>query len=165
VVVRAGLCIGMNRNGAGHSFCAPAVAVVIAAARFMPAVCGVFGSRSQAWTTRIPSCFQRSSLILVVRPEGRRLFRSEFAPMKVAYVDMIAALRRHADGAWVDAGVDVRELERALRSVVAEGWELVTERVERGDQRDLPRSRHSRRRRSRAYCGWRAWRARHHAIG
>ena len=34
-------------------------------------------------------------------------------------------------GAWVDAGLDVRELERALRSVVAEGWELVTERVER----------------------------------
>jgi hypothetical protein len=35
-------------------------------------------------------------------------------------------------GAWVDAGIDVRELERALRSVVADGWELVAERVERG---------------------------------
>jgi pyridinium-3,5-bisthiocarboxylic acid mononucleotide nickel chelatase len=34
-------------------------------------------------------------------------------------------------GAWVDAGVDVHELERALRTVVAEGWELVVERVER----------------------------------
>jgi uncharacterized protein (DUF111 family) len=33
--------------------------------------------------------------------------------------------------AWVDAGVDVRELERALRSVVADGWELAVERVER----------------------------------
>lgn len=34
-------------------------------------------------------------------------------------------------GAWVDAGLDARELERALRSVVAGGWELVIERVER----------------------------------
>jgi uncharacterized protein (DUF111 family) len=34
-------------------------------------------------------------------------------------------------GAWVDAGLDARELERGLRSVVADGWELVTERVER----------------------------------
>jgi hypothetical protein len=33
--------------------------------------------------------------------------------------------------AWVDAGVDVHELERALRTVVADGWELVVERVER----------------------------------
>jgi hypothetical protein len=53
--------------------------------------------------------------------------------MKVAYVDMIGgAAGDMLMGAWVDAGVDVRELERALRSVVAEGWELVTERVERG---------------------------------
>jgi uncharacterized protein (TIGR00299 family) protein len=34
-------------------------------------------------------------------------------------------------GAWIDAGVDARELERALRSVVADGWELATERVDR----------------------------------
>jgi uncharacterized protein (DUF111 family) len=53
--------------------------------------------------------------------------------MKVAYVDMIGgAAGDMLMGAWVDAGVDVRELERALRSVVADGWELVTERVERG---------------------------------
>jgi pyridinium-3,5-bisthiocarboxylic acid mononucleotide nickel chelatase len=52
--------------------------------------------------------------------------------MKVAYVDMIGgAAGDMLMGAWVDAGVDVRELERALRSVVAEGWELVTERVDR----------------------------------
>jgi uncharacterized protein (DUF111 family) len=34
-------------------------------------------------------------------------------------------------GAWVDAGAAVADLERALRSVVAEGWELTVERVER----------------------------------
>jgi uncharacterized protein (DUF111 family) len=53
--------------------------------------------------------------------------------MKVAYVDMIGgAAGDMLLGAWVDAGLDVRELERALRSVVADGWELVTERVDRG---------------------------------
>jgi len=52
--------------------------------------------------------------------------------MKVAYVDMIGgAAGDMLMGAWVDAGVDRGELERALRTVVAEGWELVTERVER----------------------------------
>ena len=34
-------------------------------------------------------------------------------------------------GAWVDAGLDVAQLERALRTVVADGWELVMERVDR----------------------------------
>jgi uncharacterized protein (TIGR00299 family) protein len=34
-------------------------------------------------------------------------------------------------GAWVDAGLDVQALERALRTVVADGWELMTERVVR----------------------------------
>lgn len=53
--------------------------------------------------------------------------------MKIAYVDMIGgAAGDMLMGAWVDAGVDPAALERALRSVVAEGWELVTERVERG---------------------------------
>jgi pyridinium-3,5-bisthiocarboxylic acid mononucleotide nickel chelatase len=52
--------------------------------------------------------------------------------MKVAYVDMIGgAAGDMLMGAWVDAGVDVHELERALRSVVADGWELVAERVDR----------------------------------
>ena len=52
--------------------------------------------------------------------------------MKVAYVDMIGgAAGDMLLGAWVDAGLDVRELERALRSVVADGWELVVERVDR----------------------------------
>jgi len=51
---------------------------------------------------------------------------------KVAYVDMIGgAAGDMLMAAWVDAGADVRELERALRSVVADGWELVTERVDR----------------------------------
>jgi pyridinium-3,5-bisthiocarboxylic acid mononucleotide nickel chelatase len=52
---------------------------------------------------------------------------------KVAYVDMIGgAAGDMLMAAWVDAGVAVDELERALRSVVADGWELVVERVERG---------------------------------
>jgi uncharacterized protein (TIGR00299 family) protein len=52
--------------------------------------------------------------------------------MKVAYVDMIGgAAGDMLMGAWVDAGVDVAELERALRTVVADGWELVTQRVDR----------------------------------
>jgi uncharacterized protein (DUF111 family) len=34
-------------------------------------------------------------------------------------------------GAWVDAGLDRAALERALRSIVADGWELVTTRVDR----------------------------------
>jgi uncharacterized protein (DUF111 family) len=51
---------------------------------------------------------------------------------KVAYVDMIGgAAGDMLMAAWVDAGADVRELERALRSVVADGWELVIERVDR----------------------------------
>ena len=52
--------------------------------------------------------------------------------MKVAYVDMIGgAAGDMLMGAWVDAGADVVALERALRTVVADGWELVTERVDR----------------------------------
>jgi uncharacterized protein (TIGR00299 family) protein len=52
--------------------------------------------------------------------------------MKVAYVDMIGgAAGDMLMGAWVDAGLDVGALERALRTVVADGWELVTERVVR----------------------------------
>lgn len=52
--------------------------------------------------------------------------------MKVAYVDMIGgAAGDMLMGAWVDAGLAVGDLERALRSVVADGWEFVTRRVER----------------------------------
>ncbi len=52
---------------------------------------------------------------------------------KVAYVDMIGgAAGDMLLAAWVDAGVAVDELERALRSVVKDGWELAVERVERG---------------------------------
>jgi hypothetical protein len=68
--------------------------------------------------------------------------RNTFAParnvetVKVAYVDMIGgAAGDMLMGAWVDAGLDARELERGLRSVVADGWELVTERVERAGVR------------------------------
>lgn len=56
--------------------------------------------------------------------------------MKVVYVDMIGgAAGDMLMGAWVDAGFEARELERGLRSVVADGWELVTERVERAGVR------------------------------
>jgi uncharacterized protein (TIGR00299 family) protein len=52
--------------------------------------------------------------------------------MRVAYIDMIGgAAGDMLMGAWVDAGLDVRALERELRGVVAGGWELVTERVVR----------------------------------
>ena len=52
--------------------------------------------------------------------------------MRVAYVDMIGgAAGNMLMGAWVDAGLDVGALEAALRTVVADGWELVTERVVR----------------------------------
>jgi pyridinium-3,5-bisthiocarboxylic acid mononucleotide nickel chelatase len=53
--------------------------------------------------------------------------------MKVAYIDMIGgAAGDMLLGAWVDAGAGVDALERALRTVVADGWELVAERVDRG---------------------------------
>jgi uncharacterized protein (TIGR00299 family) protein len=52
--------------------------------------------------------------------------------MRVAYIDMIGgAAGDMLMGAWVDAGLDVHALERALRTVVADGWELITERVVR----------------------------------
>jgi hypothetical protein len=41
-----------------QSFCAPVRAKLIAALRFMPGVCAVFGSSWSAGTTRTPSCFQ-----------------------------------------------------------------------------------------------------------
>lgn len=53
--------------------------------------------------------------------------------MTIAHVDMIGgAAGDMLLGAWIDAGLDAAALERALRSIVAEGWDLVTERVERG---------------------------------
>jgi uncharacterized protein (TIGR00299 family) protein len=56
----------------------------------------------------------------------------ENGAVKVGYVDMIGgAAGDMLMGAWVDAGVDAAVLERALRTVVADGWELVTERVDR----------------------------------
>jgi uncharacterized protein (TIGR00299 family) protein len=52
--------------------------------------------------------------------------------MNVAYVDMIGgAAGNMLLGAWLDAGVDRASLEAALRSVVADGWELALERVVR----------------------------------
>src|SRR6476661_7481434 len=49
-----------------HSFSAPARAVVIAAARRMPSVCGVFGSSASPRTTRTP--LSRQSVIAEVSP-------------------------------------------------------------------------------------------------
>jgi uncharacterized protein (DUF111 family) len=52
--------------------------------------------------------------------------------MRIAYVDMIGgAAGDMLLGAWVDAGLDRDALERALRTIVADGWEMVTERVDR----------------------------------
>src|SRR5690348_15858848 len=45
-----------------QSFSAPARACVIAAARFMPGVCGVVMSSSFACTTRTPACFHLDSI-------------------------------------------------------------------------------------------------------
>lgn len=51
----------------------------------------------------------------------------------VAYVDMIGgAAGDMLMAAWIDAGVDAAELERALRGVVADGWEMAIQRVSRG---------------------------------
>ena len=47
VMVGAGFRVGWIVTVPAHSFCAPAVAVVIAAARFMPGVCGVLVSSSR----------------------------------------------------------------------------------------------------------------------
>lgn len=53
-------------------------------------------------------------------------------PVRVAYVDMIGgAAGDMLMGAWVDAGLDPAALEAALRTVVADGWELAVERVDR----------------------------------
>ncbi len=50
--------------------------------------------------------------------------------MRIAYVDMIGgAAGDMLLAAFIDAGVDRRALERALRSVVADGWTLEPERV------------------------------------
>lgn len=52
--------------------------------------------------------------------------------MRVAYVDMVGgAAGDMLMGAWIDAGVDPVVLERALRTVVADGWEFQLERVTR----------------------------------
>src|SRR3954468_8764653 len=54
------LASGWMTTVPAHSFSAPARAAVIAAARFMPGVCGVLGSSSSAWTTQTP--FRRQSM-------------------------------------------------------------------------------------------------------
>jgi hypothetical protein len=43
-----------------QSFCAPVLAAVMAAARFMPGVCGVLVSRELPGMTRTPEFFQSS---------------------------------------------------------------------------------------------------------
>src|SRR4029077_8661673 len=85
-----------------HSLSAPARAFVIAAARFMPGVCGVLMSSSFACTTRTPRCFHFDSLsmcgllaalvcVCSTRPEGNSLVRLELSvvcvvpPFKAAF--------------------------------------------------------------------------------
>src|SRR6516164_2254856 len=55
------LASGSTTTVPAHSFCAPAVAWVMAAARVMPGVCGVFVSNSPARTIRMPWAFQSIS--------------------------------------------------------------------------------------------------------
>src|SRR5690242_9597313 len=56
-----------------QSFSAPARARVIAAARFMPGVCGVLMSSSFAWTTRTPRCFHLDSALMSELPGSFRV--------------------------------------------------------------------------------------------
>jgi uncharacterized protein (DUF111 family) len=50
--------------------------------------------------------------------------------VRIAYVEMIGgAAGDMLMGAWIDAGVDPAELERALRTVVPDGWAFTHERV------------------------------------
>src|SRR6267378_8210118 len=51
------LALGWMTTVPAQSFSAPARAWVMAAARFMPGVCGVLTSSSLEWTTRTPSYF------------------------------------------------------------------------------------------------------------
>ncbi|MGH7683276.1 MAG: nickel insertion protein, partial [Vulcanimicrobiaceae bacterium] len=52
--------------------------------------------------------------------------------MKAAYVEMIGgAAGNMIVGALVDAGADAKEIERALRTIVADGWTLEMSRVDR----------------------------------
>src|SRR4029453_536647 len=55
------LALGWMTTVPAHSFSAPARAWVIAAARFMPGVCGVLMSSSLACTTRTPWNFHFDS--------------------------------------------------------------------------------------------------------
>jgi hypothetical protein len=55
VVVGPGLRVGLDDDGARPQLLGTPRPVVIAAARVMPGVCGVFASSSPARTTRTPS--------------------------------------------------------------------------------------------------------------
>src|SRR5262245_28327859 len=65
------LASGSMSTVPAHSFSAPARAVVIAAARVMPGVCGVLGSSSPARTTRTP--LSRQSVIATDCDRERRV--------------------------------------------------------------------------------------------
>jgi len=54
VVVSARPRVRLDVDRPAHSLKAPALAAEIAALRVIPAVCGVFGPSSSAWTTRTP---------------------------------------------------------------------------------------------------------------
>src|SRR5437016_10229639 len=58
-----------------QSFSAPARALVIAAARFIPGVCAVLTSSSFACTTRTPRCFHFDSVLMPRTERERSLAR------------------------------------------------------------------------------------------
>src|SRR6185436_5112423 len=83
-----------------QSFSAPARACVIAAARFIPGVCGVLVSSSPARTTRTPWYFHRAAasignLLLV---GGLAIRRSGSPECKVECGMRILAEQRHQNG-------------------------------------------------------------------
>src|ERR1700730_5157904 len=71
-----------------HNFSAPARAAVMAAARFIPGVCGVLTSSSSACTTRTPCRRHFDAVGAVMSPLGMSL--SAFA-LRLVYVKAVEA--------------------------------------------------------------------------
>src|SRR5258708_17039772 len=75
-----------------HSFCAPARAKLIAAARDMPGVCGVLVSRSRPLTTRTPLVRQSCLVLSVISTSLAAQVPAIDLPRKSALGDIYAAM-------------------------------------------------------------------------